>query len=147
MKEACQWNVTSCPTLSESVLECRNLSYSTDEKKNMSVPREMPTSVKDCLSLSDTVENGKNVGNDSVAMSVDPLSKLPVPPKTLTSVKKLPYMKDHIDWCVQNSDLLTREEPLHQVVDEALQLSCDLSEKELRDLRARNVSEVDRLAK
>ena len=113
----------------------------------MSSRRKVSASAKDCRSLSDTVVHEKNVEVDSVAMSIDPLSKLPVPPKTLSSVKKLPYMKDHIDWCVQNSDLLTREEPLHQVVDEALQLSCDLSKKELKVLRAKNMSEVERLAK
>ena len=50
----------------------------------------------------------------------DPLSKLVVPPKSLSSDEKLPFMKSHIDWSVETSPRLTGEEPLHDVIDAGL---------------------------
>ena len=59
-------------------------------------------------------DDRRGVMSDSIndAKGCDPLSKLVVPPKSLSSDEKLPFMKSHIDWSVKNSSRLTGEEPL-----------------------------------
>ena len=86
--------------------------------------------------------------SDSIndAKGCDPLSKLVVPPKSLSSDEKLPFMKSHIDWSVENSSRLTGEEPLHDVINAALTKVCDMTREELFAFRTRNMMLVEEWA-